>query len=136
MSDFRPGIDLHLTDDDWGVSTYPLVPGHEIAGTAIPAGDQATGLRIRQRVGVSAAASPGELRVPMFGLVEGQKSAGGSAVGSNAETRKRLEVPERIDSPIEIYKTPEVNEVQSRLRRNEIRYRAVLTPDRNTWSRG
>ncbi|MEY3211143.1 MAG: hypothetical protein RIT28_1624 [Pseudomonadota bacterium] len=25
--------DVHLIDDDWGLSQYPLVPGHEIVGT-------------------------------------------------------------------------------------------------------
>jgi threonine dehydrogenase-like Zn-dependent dehydrogenase len=25
--------DLHLIDNDWSVSSYPLVPGHEIVGT-------------------------------------------------------------------------------------------------------
>ena len=24
--------DIHLIDNDWGVSKYPLVPGHEIIG--------------------------------------------------------------------------------------------------------
>jgi uncharacterized zinc-type alcohol dehydrogenase-like protein len=43
--------DLHLIDDDWSVSSYPLVPGHEIVGTVVAAGPDAphaTG----QRVGV------------------------------------------------------------------------------------
>lgn len=25
--------DIHLIDDDWGMTEYPLVPGHEIVGT-------------------------------------------------------------------------------------------------------
>lgn len=25
--------DLHLINNDWGISSYPLVPGHEIIGT-------------------------------------------------------------------------------------------------------
>ena len=25
--------DVHLVDNDWGISQYPLVPGHEIVGT-------------------------------------------------------------------------------------------------------
>jgi uncharacterized zinc-type alcohol dehydrogenase-like protein len=36
-------------------------------------------------------ASPGELRVPVCRLLEGQKSIGGSAIGSNAEMRAMLE---------------------------------------------
>src|SRR5579859_6986054 len=43
--------DLHLIDNDWATSTYPLVPGHEIVGTVTAAGSEAT-LAIGQRVGV------------------------------------------------------------------------------------
>ena len=25
--------DVHLIDNDWGISQYPLVPGHEVIGT-------------------------------------------------------------------------------------------------------
>ena len=31
--------DIHLIDNDWGISTYPLVPGHEILGRVIRAGE-------------------------------------------------------------------------------------------------
>jgi uncharacterized zinc-type alcohol dehydrogenase-like protein len=44
--------DLHLIDNDWGVSAYPLVPGHEIIGIVSAVGADVTGLRIGQRVGV------------------------------------------------------------------------------------
>jgi uncharacterized zinc-type alcohol dehydrogenase-like protein len=44
--------DLHLIDNDWGVSSYPLVPGHEIIGTVTRAGGEATAMRSGERVGV------------------------------------------------------------------------------------
>lgn len=44
--------DAHLVDNDWGVSTYPLVPGHEIVGTVKALGDEVTHLEPGQRVGV------------------------------------------------------------------------------------
>lgn len=44
--------DIHLIDDDWGVSAYPLVPGHEIIGTVTAAGSDVRHLKIGQRVGV------------------------------------------------------------------------------------
>ena len=25
--------DIHLIDNDWGISKYPFIPGHEIVGT-------------------------------------------------------------------------------------------------------
>jgi uncharacterized zinc-type alcohol dehydrogenase-like protein len=44
--------DLHLIDDAWGRSRYPLVPGHEIVGTVVTCGAQVRELRPGQRVGV------------------------------------------------------------------------------------
>lgn len=43
--------DLHLIDNDWSTSVYPLVPGHEIVGTVTAAGAEAK-LTVGQRVGV------------------------------------------------------------------------------------
>jgi alcohol/geraniol dehydrogenase (NADP+) len=43
--------DLHLIDNDWSSSTYPLVPGHEIVGTVAAVGDDCT-LAVGQRVGI------------------------------------------------------------------------------------
>lgn len=44
--------DIHLINNDWGVSKYPLVPGHEIIGTLKEAGDHVTSFKIGQRVGI------------------------------------------------------------------------------------
>lgn len=44
--------DVHLIDNDWGISKYPLVPGHEIIGTISDKGSQVTHLEIGQRVGI------------------------------------------------------------------------------------
>ncbi len=44
--------DLHMLDNDWGISQYPLVPGHEIIGTVTALGEQVTHLKVGQRVGV------------------------------------------------------------------------------------
>jgi uncharacterized zinc-type alcohol dehydrogenase-like protein len=43
--------DLHLIDNDWSTSVYPLVPGHEIVGTVAAAGVDCA-LRVGERVGV------------------------------------------------------------------------------------
>jgi uncharacterized zinc-type alcohol dehydrogenase-like protein len=43
--------DLHLIDNDWSTSRYPLVPGHEIVGTISDAG-AASELAVGQRVGM------------------------------------------------------------------------------------
>jgi alcohol/geraniol dehydrogenase (NADP+) len=44
--------DLHLIDNDWQVSKYPFVPGHEIVGTVEAVGTAVENLQSGQRVGV------------------------------------------------------------------------------------
>lgn len=44
--------DLSMLDNDWGMSAYPFVPGHEVVGTVVAVGGQAKGLAVGQRVGV------------------------------------------------------------------------------------
>lgn len=44
--------DVHLIDDDWKRSKYPLVPGHEVVGTVIEKGAEAR-TELGARVGVS-----------------------------------------------------------------------------------
>jgi len=44
--------DLSMLENEWRMSTFPLVPGHEAAGTVVAVGGQAKGLKIGQRVGL------------------------------------------------------------------------------------
>ena len=44
--------DLSMIDNEWGPSTYPLVPGHEAVGRVVALGPRALGLKVGQRVGV------------------------------------------------------------------------------------
>jgi uncharacterized zinc-type alcohol dehydrogenase-like protein len=44
--------DLHFIDNSWGISQYPMVPGHEIVGTVKSAGSSVTNVAIGQRVGI------------------------------------------------------------------------------------
>lgn len=44
--------DLHMAKNEWNVSQYPLVPGHEIVGRIIAVGDQAQKHQIGDLVGV------------------------------------------------------------------------------------
>ena len=44
--------DLHLLDNDWGMTAFPFVPGHEIVGEITRVGSEVSPLRIGQRVGV------------------------------------------------------------------------------------
>lgn len=74
-------------------------------------------------------ASPGEFKVPVVALIDGQKNVGGSAVGSNAEMRAMLKfsAEHNIAPMVELFEMKDVNRALDRLRGNHLRYRAVLT---------
>jgi uncharacterized zinc-type alcohol dehydrogenase-like protein len=44
--------DLSMLDNEWGMSGYPFVGGHEAVGTVVALGEQAKGLEIGQKVGL------------------------------------------------------------------------------------
>ena len=44
--------DLSMIENDWGNSAYPLVPGHEVVGRIVEAGENVKGVKVGQRVGL------------------------------------------------------------------------------------
>jgi len=44
--------DIHLISNDWGISQYPFIPGHEIVGTINAVGAEVLSLQVGQRVGL------------------------------------------------------------------------------------
>lgn len=44
--------DISMLDNDWGLSRYPIVPGHEAIGTIVALGAGVTHLQAGQRVGI------------------------------------------------------------------------------------
>ncbi|XP_058775906.1 probable mannitol dehydrogenase [Vicia villosa] len=44
--------DLHMVKNEWGMSKYPLVPGHEIAGIVTEVGSKVDKFKVGDRVGV------------------------------------------------------------------------------------
>ena len=44
--------DLHLISNDWGISQYPFIPGHEIIGTVSAVGAGVHSLKVGERVGL------------------------------------------------------------------------------------
>jgi alcohol/geraniol dehydrogenase (NADP+) len=44
--------DVHLIDNDWGMSKYPFIPGHEIVGTVVAVGSAVKDRTMGERVGV------------------------------------------------------------------------------------
>ena len=44
--------DIHLIDNDWGISKYPFIPGHEIVGTVSAIGTDVRDRKVGERVGI------------------------------------------------------------------------------------
>ncbi|MGD0732509.1 MAG: NAD(P)-dependent alcohol dehydrogenase [Terracidiphilus sp.] len=44
--------DLHLIANDWGISQYPFIPGHEVIGSVAAVGSEVRVLQVGQRVGL------------------------------------------------------------------------------------
>ena len=44
--------DLSMLDNEWGMTKYPFVPGHEVVGTIAALGNRVTELNLGQRVGL------------------------------------------------------------------------------------
>lgn len=44
--------DLSMWSNDWGMTSYPIVPGHEVAGRVVEKGDLVTHPEVGQRVGL------------------------------------------------------------------------------------
>ncbi len=44
--------DVHLIDNDWGISKYPFIPGHEIVGTVTAIGSGVMDRTVGERVGI------------------------------------------------------------------------------------
>jgi len=44
--------DLSMIDNEWGTSTYPLVPGHEVIGRIVEAGDAVKRVKVGDMVGL------------------------------------------------------------------------------------
>lgn len=44
--------DISVMNNEWGISIYPVIPGHEVIGKIVALGANAKGLKVGQRVGV------------------------------------------------------------------------------------
>ena len=44
--------DIHLIDNDWGISRYPFIPGHEIVGKVTAVGPAVRDRQVGERVGI------------------------------------------------------------------------------------
>ena len=99
--------DLHLISNDWGISHYPFIPGHEIVGTVSAVGEEVRALQLGQRVGLGwQSNSCGECEWCTRGMenlcakAEGTcvHRHGGYAERVRANARFVIPVPDALDS--------------------------------------
>lgn len=99
--------DLHLISNDWGISQYPFIPGHEIVGTVAALGSEVRTLKEGQRVGLGwQSNSCGACEWCMQGLENLCASSeatcvhrnGGYADRVRANARFVIPIPEALDS--------------------------------------
>jgi alcohol/geraniol dehydrogenase (NADP+) len=100
--------DIHLIDDDWAMSRYPFIPGHEIIGPVIAMGKEVDFLRLGQRVGIGwQAGSCLHCEWCLRGMENlcAQAAAtcvgrhGGYAESVRVDSRFAFPIPDGLDSP-------------------------------------
>ncbi|OLS28362.1 MAG: putative formaldehyde dehydrogenase AdhA [Candidatus Heimdallarchaeota archaeon LC_2] len=100
--------DIHLLNDDWKLSKFPLVPGHEIIGKIIRIGSEVQNHKVTDRVGVGwqriscltckecLAGNENYCQVN-FQTTAG-KYYGGFASHINVDSRFTFSIPKKLDS--------------------------------------
>lgn len=99
--------DMSMIDNEWGFSSYPLVPGHEIVGKVESIGEGVTSVKVGDRVGLGwYAASCGECRpclsghhnlcVRSVGTIVGRH--GGFADRVRAQALWCIPIPDSVDA--------------------------------------
>ncbi len=100
--------DVHLIDNDWGISRYPFIPGHEIVGTVAAMGKNVK-LTIGERVGLGwQCDSCGTCEFCRAGMENHCKQNqptcvahhGGYADGVRANARFVIPIPAALDSAV------------------------------------
>jgi uncharacterized zinc-type alcohol dehydrogenase-like protein len=99
--------DLHLISNDWGISQYPFIPGHEIIGSIAAVGSDVRSLSVGERVGLGwQSNSCGQCEWCMRGMENICPSAEGTCVHRHggyadrvrANARFVIPIPEALDS--------------------------------------
>jgi alcohol/geraniol dehydrogenase (NADP+) len=93
--------DVHLIDNDGGVSKYPFIPGHEIVGTISAVGSNVKDRKVGQRVGVGwQADSCGICEWCIQGDEQLCAKAQPTCVGRNGGYADRIRVNSRFAIPV------------------------------------
>ena len=93
--------DIHMVDNNWGISQYPLIPGHEIVGKITVIGSGVLGLNSGDRVGVGwMASSCGQCEWCLQGEENMCSDSQGTCVHRNGGYADRVRVNARFAIPI------------------------------------
>ena len=104
--------DLAMIDNDWGMASYPFIPGHEAIGKIVAAGAQVDQSRLGQRVGVGwQAASCNHCEkcgVGKESLCLNQEEVSQTIIGRNgawadrvrSQSRWAIPIPDQLDPAI------------------------------------
>ena len=93
--------DIHLIDNDWQISRYPFIPGHEIVGTVTAVGSAVTSRPVGERVGIGwQADSCGICEWCLRGEEQLCSKAQPTCVGRNGGYADRIRVNWRFAIPI------------------------------------
>ena len=93
--------DLHLISNDWGISQYPFIPGHEVIGTVAALGGEVRSLQLGQRVGLGwQSNSCGQCEWCLRGMENLCADAEGTCVHRNGGYAERVRANARFVIPI------------------------------------
>jgi uncharacterized zinc-type alcohol dehydrogenase-like protein len=93
--------DIHLISNDWGISHYPFIPGHEIVGTIAAVGQGVRTLAVGKRVGLGwQSNSCGECEWCIRGMENLCPAAEGTCVHRNGGYAERVRANSRFVIPI------------------------------------
>jgi len=93
--------DIHLISNDWGISHYPFIPGHEIVGTVAAVGEGVRTLAVGKRVGLGwQSNSCGECEWCIRGMENLCPAAEGTCVHRNGGYAERVRANSRFVFPI------------------------------------
>jgi uncharacterized zinc-type alcohol dehydrogenase-like protein len=93
--------DLHLISNDWGISQFPFIPGHEVVGTVAAVGGEVRSLQVGQRVGLGwQSNSCGRCEWCLRGMENLCANSEGTCVHRNGGYAERVRANARFVIPI------------------------------------
>ncbi len=95
------GTDIHIIDGEFPMTSYPIIPGHELGGEVIAVGKEVTEVKVGDRVGVDPTLNCGACYYCQKGAANLCERLDGVGVGKSAGGfAEYVAVPERTLYPL------------------------------------